>query len=126
MAFRGAFLRMRTQLQPGHCISIANRLYDSNIVRLEVSEIFDTQDVRLVAVDAIENNAAVNWMDVETEVLPTGRTKNLSDLLCVESAPPTGKIKLSDWLMENADGIGTHYQSELARRRDRGSKYEDL
>ena len=40
-------------------------------------------------------------------------------------APPTGKIKLTDWARENADTLGRHYASELARRRDRAAAYVD-
>jgi nucleoside-diphosphate-sugar epimerase len=40
----------------------------------------------------------------------------MSDLLYVD-APPTGTTKLTDWAKQNADHLGRHYASELARRR---------
>jgi nucleoside-diphosphate-sugar epimerase len=40
----------------------------------------------------------------------------MSDLLCVD-APPAGSTKLTDWAKQNADQLGRHYASELARRR---------
>ena len=35
--------------------------------------------------------------------------------LLVSAEPPTGHTRLSDWLEENADGLGRHYASELER-----------
>ena len=35
--------------------------------------------------------------------------------LLTSKAPPTGKMKLSDWLADNADGLGRRYVSELRR-----------
>ena len=49
----------------------------------------------------------------------------MADLLCRDS-PPTGKIKLTDWLKENAAYVGKHYSSELKRRSDRQHPYEIL
>jgi uncharacterized protein YbjT (DUF2867 family) len=46
----------------------------------------------------------------------------MGDLLYVES-PPAGRTKLTDWASENADSLGFHYSSELARRQDRTSDY---
>ena len=40
----------------------------------------------------------------------------MDDLLYVET-PPTGKIKLSNWLIKNKETIGTKYASELSRRK---------
>jgi len=37
--------------------------------------------------------------------------------LLTTDTPATGTIKLSDWLQENAQTVGKHYASELARRR---------
>lgn len=46
----------------------------------------------------------------------------VADLLYVDS-PPVRKTKLTDWIGEQADSLGRHYTSELARRRDRSSEY---
>lgn len=35
--------------------------------------------------------------------------------LLVSNAPPTGKTRLSDWIKQNADTIGTRYSSEMDR-----------
>ncbi len=40
----------------------------------------------------------------------------MSNLL-TSNAPETGNIKLSEWFRENADSVGQHYASELARRK---------
>jgi hypothetical protein len=48
----------------------------------------------------------------------------MEDLLYVDS-PPAGKTKLTDWAREHADSLGRRYTSELARRRDRSSGYEN-
>lgn len=39
----------------------------------------------------------------------------MDNLLCVDT-PPTGTTKLTDWAKQNADNLGRHYSSELARR----------
>ena len=49
----------------------------------------------------------------------------MAGLLCTDSEP-TGLIKLTDWVRENADRLGTRYMSELARRRDRMRSYDEL
>ena len=36
--------------------------------------------------------------------------------LLVSNAPPTGKTRLSDWIKQNANTIGTRYSSEMDRR----------
>ncbi len=46
----------------------------------------------------------------------------MDGLPCVET-PPTGQTRLTDWMRENAGGLGRRYASELARRRDRQSAY---
>lgn len=35
--------------------------------------------------------------------------------LLTSEAAPTGRIRLGDWLAENADGLGRRYVSELRR-----------
>ncbi len=49
----------------------------------------------------------------------------MRDLLYVD-APPAGQTKLTDWARANAASLGVKYASELARRRDRLSNYENL
>ena len=39
----------------------------------------------------------------------------LMDGLLTSSEPPTGTTRLSDWLAENGDGLGSRYVSELQR-----------
>jgi NADH dehydrogenase len=46
----------------------------------------------------------------------------MADLLYVDS-PPAGTTKLTDWIKQNADTLGRHYTSELARRKDRQASY---
>ncbi|MCP4697382.1 MAG: NAD(P)H-binding protein [Gammaproteobacteria bacterium] len=46
----------------------------------------------------------------------------MADLLYVDS-PPAGKTRLTDWVKQHADSIGTRYASELARRIDKTTKY---
>lgn len=40
----------------------------------------------------------------------------MGNLLCADT-PPTGRIALTDWARAQADTLGRHYASELARRR---------
>jgi NADH dehydrogenase len=49
----------------------------------------------------------------------------MQDLLYVQS-PPAGQTKLTEWARQNADSLGRHYASELARRRNRREAYEKL
>lgn len=49
----------------------------------------------------------------------------MRDLLYVD-APPAGRIRLTEWARENAALLGRHYASELARRFDRTSTYEEI
>jgi uncharacterized protein YbjT (DUF2867 family) len=46
--------------------------------------------------------------------------------LLVTSSPPAGKMTLSQWVLQNRDGLGRKYSSELARRRNRNKSYEEL
>ncbi len=46
----------------------------------------------------------------------------MQGLLAVD-APPAGQIKLTEWARENAQELGRHYASELARRRNRRQPY---
>jgi NADH dehydrogenase len=47
----------------------------------------------------------------------------MADLLYVD-APPTGATKLTDWAKEHRSSLGRKYTSELARRKDRETKYK--
>jgi len=49
----------------------------------------------------------------------------MAGLLHVDS-PPTGETSLTAWSTEHAGTLGIRYTSELARRKDRTSAYEDL
>jgi uncharacterized protein YbjT (DUF2867 family) len=49
----------------------------------------------------------------------------MRDLLYVD-APPAGQTKLTDWARAHAATLGVKYASELARRRDRLTNYENL
>ena len=46
--------------------------------------------------------------------------------LLVTSSPPAGATALSQWIVENHEGLGRRYSSELARRRDRRRDYGQL
>ena len=47
----------------------------------------------------------------------------MAGLLCTQS-PPAGSTRLTEWISAHAEGLGRHYTSELARRRDRQSAYQ--
>jgi NADH dehydrogenase len=49
----------------------------------------------------------------------------MADLLATD-APPAGTTRLTDWARAHADGLGRHYASELARRRNRLARYDQL
>lgn len=49
----------------------------------------------------------------------------MAGLLYVD-APAAGRTKLTDWAVRNADALGLKYASEMSRRIDRKSAYEDL
>jgi len=46
--------------------------------------------------------------------------------LLYTQSPPAGNTRLSQWAKEHASTLGLKYASELARRRDRRSAYENL
>jgi NADH dehydrogenase len=52
---------------------------------------------------------------VNDVVLTRDEVEGLLANLLVSNTPPTGHTRLSDWLKENADKVGTHYISELAK-----------
>lgn len=47
----------------------------------------------------------------------------MANLLYVNS-PPMGKTKLTDWITDHSETLGRQYTSELARRKDRHTKYQ--
>ena len=49
----------------------------------------------------------------------------MAGLLCTDS-PPSGKTRLTEWMVENRDRLGVRYASELARRKNRTKSYEQL
>jgi len=59
-------------------------------------------------------------------VLTRDEVAGLMAGLLYTEAPPGGKTKLTDWVRDNASWLGTRYMSELARRQDRESAYEEL
>jgi len=52
---------------------------------------------------------------VRDVVLTREEIRGLMAGLLVSSQPPTGSVRLSDWLRENAGSVGTSYANELAR-----------
>jgi NADH dehydrogenase len=40
------------------------------------------------------------------------------------TSEPTGSVRLTDWVSDNADRLGRSYASELGRRRDRSCSYD--
>jgi uncharacterized protein YbjT (DUF2867 family) len=52
---------------------------------------------------------------VDDVVLTRDEVAGLMANLLVSDGPPTGETRLSNWLGQNADSVGTRYASELAR-----------
>jgi NADH dehydrogenase len=52
--------------------------------------------------------------------------KGLMRGLLYTDSPPTGDTRLTDWMKKHASTLGLYYSSELARRIDRKSAYDDL
>lgn len=52
--------------------------------------------------------------------------KGLTSGLLHTDSPPAGETRLTDWVREHAGELGDRYASELARRRDRQTAYDDL
>jgi NADH dehydrogenase len=46
--------------------------------------------------------------------------------LLTTTSPPAGTVRLTDWLGQHRNSLGGSYASELARRRNRRTRYEDL
>jgi len=64
----------------------------------------------------LKNDVMITWPEVRGL---------MSDLLYTD-AKPSGKTRFSEWLAANRDGLGRHYASELARRKNRLASYENL
>lgn len=63
---------------------------------------------------------------VRDVVLTRDEIAGLMAGLLATDAPPVGTIRLTDWARANADRLGRHYASELARRRNRRDAYDQL
>jgi len=57
----------------------------------------------------------ISWYLGDVTITRQEITGLMANLLHVE-APPAGETRLTDWAMENASALGTHYANELARR----------
>jgi uncharacterized protein YbjT (DUF2867 family) len=69
---------------------------------------------------------AVGWLIgrcVDDVFITREEIEGLMENLLYTESPPAGTTKLTQWVTENADLLGLHYASELARRRDRVSGY---
>lgn len=56
----------------------------------------------------------LGWF-VSDVIITKDEIKGLMNNLLVSADPPTGTTKLSDWIEQNKDQLGKHYQSELKR-----------
>ncbi len=59
-------------------------------------------------------------------VITRDEIEGLKAGLLFTDSPPAGETKLTEWAKENADFLGQHYASELARRENRRASYSDL
>src|SRR3989339_2052647 len=107
----------------------AGQLNDNMIVDAVGPEIFRYEElIRLIA-DRVQSKAkiihlrpglalflskCIGYM-VNDVVLTRDEVEGLMANLLVSKNPPTGKTRLSDWLNQYADTIGTQYASELNR-----------
>jgi len=62
------------------------------------------------------DDVVVTWEEIEGL---------MADLLYTDS-PPAADTRLTDWAAEHREDLGRRYASELARRRDRKTAYDDL
>ena len=67
----------------------------------------------------------MGWIVGDVVITPE-EVAGLMQNLLVTSSPPAGKTALSQWVLQNRDGLGRRYSSELARRRNRDKSYEEL
>jgi NADH dehydrogenase len=66
--------------------------------------------------------AGIGWWKQDVTITPEEIDGLMSNLLFV-SSPAAGQTRLSDWVRQHADELGTRYASELERRRDRAVAY---
>jgi len=59
-------------------------------------------------------------------VITRDEIEGLKAGLLFTDSPPAGETTLTGWAKENADFLGRHYASELARRNDRRTSYLDI
>jgi NADH dehydrogenase len=52
---------------------------------------------------------------VDDVILTGDEIKGLMAGLLFSEDPPKGRVRLTEWLRENAQGVGTRYASELER-----------
>lgn len=64
----------------------------------------------------------IGWCVGDTFITREEITGLMTGLLCV-NAPPAGKTRLTDWMLQHAATLGRYYASELGRRRDRTAAY---
>lgn len=66
---------------------------------------------------------AIGWFKDDVLLTKEEIQGLMAELLWVPS-PPTGSIRLTEWLHRHADDLGRSYASELVRRRDRKKAYK--
>ena len=107
----------------------AGQSNDNMILDAVGPEIFKYEElIRLIA-DRVQSKARIIHLKpglalflskfigymVKDVVLTQDEVEGLMENLLVSKNPPTGKTRLSDWLNQHADTIGTKYASELNR-----------
>ncbi len=107
----------------------AGQSNDNVIVDAVGPEIFRYEElIRLIA-DRVQSKAKIIHLRpglalflskfigylVNDVVLTRDEVEGLMENLLISKNPPTGKTRLSDWLSQHADTIGTKYASELNR-----------
>ncbi len=64
----------------------------------------------------------IGWL-VRDTFITREEIKGLMDGLLYVEAPPAGPTRLTVWMRANAETLGRHYASEMARRQDRQAPY---
>ena len=67
-------------------------------------------------------SSVVGWFMRDT-FITREEIKGLMDGLLYVEAPPAGPTRLTVWMRANAETLGRHYASEMARRQDRQAPY---
>ena len=107
----------------------AGQSNDTMIVDAVGPEIFKYEEIIRLIADRVQSKARIIHLKpglalflskcigymVKDVVLTRDEVEGLMANLLVSKNPPTGKTRLSDWLNQHADAIGTHYASELNR-----------